>query len=175
MSVSSEKLRHVLQCVWKWSSTYKVRNQKQRFWRGILVFVMGVDQRSYVTSTMRVKTSFLDDKQEQQVKYEWFSALITVRTLRRKTRTNQVALCFWCPVPLSTYRHIVLQTPWNHGLSESLVMTLFVRCTVYWSVLVLKMSGSTTTTTHKSWPSWLCRHILSSPPREEASLWWLEN
>ena len=57
------------------------------------MFLMGDHQSSYVTSTIRVKASFLDDNPEEQVKYEWVSVLITVRT--RRTRANQVALCFW--------------------------------------------------------------------------------
>ena len=53
---------------------------------------------------MCVKASFLDDNLEQQAKYEWFSALITVRT--RKARTNQVAYCFWYALPLRTNRYM---------------------------------------------------------------------
>jgi hypothetical protein len=50
---------------------------------------------------MRTKASLLDDNQEQYAKCECFSDLITVRT--RKTRAKQVALCFWCAVPLLTH------------------------------------------------------------------------
>ena len=53
---------------------------------------------------MRAEASFLDDNQEQQAKCECFSALITVRA--RKARANQVALCFWCAVPLRTRPHM---------------------------------------------------------------------
>jgi hypothetical protein len=64
---------------------------------------MGANQSSYVPSRMCAKASFLDDNQEQQAKCECFSARVTVRT--RKTLTNQVALCFWCAVPLRTCPH----------------------------------------------------------------------
>ena len=127
-------------------------------------------------------------------KYEWFSDLITVRT--RKTRTNQVVYCFWWSLPLCTHRHmyhyrsspscIHLQLYVKGSVhlfsrnretmskisQESLVMSLFVRCTVCYSVLVLRMSGSVVADAHKSCPSWLCRHIPSSPTREETPLRW---
>ena len=141
----------------------------------VVVFFIGEHQSSYVTSTMCVKASFLDDNLEQQAKYEWFSALVTVRT--RKARTNQVAYCFWCALPLRTHRHmyhyrsapscIHLQMHVKGSVrlfsrhretiakisQESLVMPLFVRCTVCYSVLVLRMSGSAAADAHKSWPS----------------------
>ena len=64
---------------------------------------------------------------------------------------------------------VVLQALWNHGenLSESFVTSLFVRCSVWSSVLVLKMSCSTAASPHKSWSSWLCIRNPSSPPRSE--------
>ncbi len=46
------------------------RNQKQRCWRWLLVFLVGTHQSSYATSSMCAKTSFLDDNQEQQAKCE---------------------------------------------------------------------------------------------------------
>ena len=98
-----EELRHVFQRVWKCSSTYSARNEKRRSWQWLLVFLMGAHQSSYVPSRMCAKASFLDNNQEQQAKCECFSARITVRT--RKTHTNQVALCFWCAVPLRTRPH----------------------------------------------------------------------
>ena len=136
------------------------------------MFFIGEHQSSYVTSTMCVKASFLDDNLEQQAKYEWFSALVTVRT--RKARTNQVAYCFWCALPLRTHRHmyhyrsapscIQLQMHVKGSVrlfsrhretiakisQESLVMTVFVRCTVCYSVLALRMSGSAVAASHKS-------------------------
>ena len=136
------------------------------------MFLIGVHQSSYVTSTMCVKASFLDDNLEQQPKYECFSVLITVRT--RKARANQVACCFWCAPPMRTHCHmyhyrsspscIHLQLHVKGSVllfsrhretmvkisQESLVMSLFVRCTVCYSVLVLRMSDSTAATTHKS-------------------------
>ncbi len=139
------------------------------------MFLMGAHQISYVTSRMRVKASFSDDILEQQAKYECFSALITVRT--RKARANQVAYCFWCTLPLRTQRHmhhyrsapscIHLQLHVKGSVhlfsrhresmekisQESLVMPLFVRCTVCYSVLVLRMSGSAAASPHKSWSS----------------------
>ena len=98
-----EEIRHVLQRVWKCSSTYSARNEKQRSWQWFLVFLMGAHQSSYGPSRMCAKASFLDDNQEQQAKCECLSARVTVRT--RKTRTNQVALCFWYTVPLRTHPH----------------------------------------------------------------------
>ena len=50
---------------------------------------------------MRVKTSLLDDNQEQYAKCECFSDLMSVRA--EKTRDKQVAWCFWCAVPLRTH------------------------------------------------------------------------
>ncbi len=55
----------------------RVRNQKQWCWRWLLVFLVGEHQSSYVSSSMCVKTSFLDDNQEQQAKCEFFSVLIS--------------------------------------------------------------------------------------------------
>ena len=146
-----EEVQHILQSVWKYSSTYIVRNEKQRCSRWVFVFLMGVHQFSYVPSRMLPKTSFLDDNQEQQPKCEYFSDLITMRT--REVRVKEGALCFWSTVPLHTDPHtyhrrsarscIHLQLHvkgsvrlfyrlWNHAenLSESFVMSLFVRSTV---------------------------------------------
>ncbi len=85
---------------------------------------------------MRANASFLDDNQEQRAKYECFSVLITVSV--RKTRANQVVCVFGV-----LFR--------NHGenLSESFIMSLFVRSTDWYSVLVLKMSWSVSTGAHK--------------------------
>ncbi len=74
------------------------RNQKQRYLRWILVFLMCEHQRSYIPSRIRVKASLLDDNQEQYTKCECFSDLMSVRA--EKARSRQVALCFWCAVPL---------------------------------------------------------------------------
>ncbi len=96
-----EQVRHVLQSVTKCSSTYNARNQKQRCWRWILVFLMCAHQRSCVSSRMRAKASLLHDNQEQYPKCECFSDLMSVRS--EKARSKQVALCFWCAVPLRTH------------------------------------------------------------------------
>jgi len=77
---------------------------------------------------------------------------------------------------VSTYRYmskdwsVVLHTLWNHGqnLSESFVMSLFVRCTVWSSVLVLNTRCSAAAAGHKSWSSWLCSRNPSPPSRYEA-------
>jgi hypothetical protein len=128
--------------VWKYSSTYIVRNQKQWCWRWILVFLKGVYQSSGVSSRIRVKTSFLDDNQElhTQGKGECFSALMSVSA--EKTRSNQVVLfsppytsshlspqvCTFMYPPPGTCP-VALLTLWNHGenLSESFVKYLFVK------------------------------------------------
>jgi hypothetical protein len=72
---------------------------------------------------------------------------------------------------------VVLHTLWNHGenLSESFVMPLFVRSTVWSSVLVLNMRYPASAAAHKSWPSWLCSRNPSPPPRREAALRCWEN
>ena len=109
---------------------------------------------------------------EQQGKYEWFSVLVTVRT--RKARANQVAYCFWCTLPLCTHPHMSqyrsspscihqqLHVKGSVHLfsrhretmvkisEESMVMSFFVRCTVWYSVLVLRRSDSASTTEYKS-------------------------
>ena len=51
-----------------------------------------------VASRMCVKASLLDVNQEQYVKCECFSDLMSVRA--EKTRVKEVVLCFWCAVPL---------------------------------------------------------------------------
>ena len=111
--------------VWKYSSTYIVRNQKQRCWRWFLVFLMGGHQSSYVSSRIRPKTSFLDDCQKQQDKCECFSVLITVSVvLVLKMRYSAGGgvhkswsswLCIFNPLLLSTakvysnvkYKHLL--------------------------------------------------------------------
>jgi hypothetical protein len=65
------------------------------------VFLMCTHQRSWVSSRMREKASLLDVNQEQYVKCECFSDLMSVRV--EKARAKQVALCFWCSVPLRTH------------------------------------------------------------------------
>ena len=66
------------------------------------MFLMCAHQRSCVSSRMRAKASLLDDvNQEQYAKCECFSDLMSVRA--EKARTKQVALCFWCAVPLRTH------------------------------------------------------------------------
>jgi hypothetical protein len=95
-----EQVRHVLLSVRKYSSTCSARNQKQRYWRWILVFLMCVHQRSCVASRMCAKASLLDVNQEQYAKCECFSDLMSVRA--EKARGEQVPLCFWCAVPLHT-------------------------------------------------------------------------
>ena len=103
----------------------RVRNQKQRFWRWRVVFLMGVHQSSYVTSTIRVKVSFLDDNLEQQAKYEWFSALITVRT--RMSRTNQVVYCSATQYSSWGWVDLQLQLHINPGLLDSVAASPLLR------------------------------------------------
>ncbi len=98
-----EGVRHILQSVWKWSSTYNTRNQKHRCSRWVFVFLMGPHQFSYVSSRILPKASFFYDNQEQQGKCAYFSDFITMRT--RKDRVKQVVLCFWSTVPLRTDPH----------------------------------------------------------------------
>ncbi len=50
---------------------------------------------------MCAKASLFHDNQEQYAKYECFSDLMSVRS--EKARSKQVALCFWCAVPLRTH------------------------------------------------------------------------
>jgi hypothetical protein len=66
---------------------------------------------------------------------------------------------------------VVLHTMWNHreNLWESFVMTLFVRSTVWSSVLVLKMRCSAAIGAYNSWPPWLCNRNPSRSPRFEAA------
>ena len=72
--------------------------RKSDNWRWILVFLKCAHQSSCVTSRMRAKASLLDVNQEQYAKCECFSDLMSVRA--EKARAKQVALCFWCAVPL---------------------------------------------------------------------------
>jgi hypothetical protein len=78
---------------------------------------------------------------------------------------------------MSKDRSVVLHALWNHGenLSESFVMTLFVRCTVFSSVLVLKMRCSVAAAAHKSWSPWLCSRDPSPPTRCETAFRCWEN
>ncbi len=162
------------------------RNQKQECWRWLLVFLVGVYQSSYVPSRMRAKASFLDDNQEQQTKCEWFSVLISERrkgpvqpgyivflvrcsVAHAPSHVSPQVCTFIHPLAVSCQRigPVVLQTLCNHGenLSESFVRSLFLRYTVCFSVLVLKMSCSPDAVVLKSCPSWLCDRNSSSPPR----------
>jgi hypothetical protein len=50
------------------------------------------------------KAPLLDVNQEQYAKCECFSDLMSVRA--EKARAKQVALCFWCAVPLCTHAPI---------------------------------------------------------------------
>ena len=61
---------------------------------------------------------------------------------------------------------LVLHTlqPWWKSLRKSFVIHLFEWSTVWCSLLVLKISYSTTVSTHKSWPFWLWRQNPSPPP-----------
>ena len=77
------------------------RNQKQRYLRWILVFLMCAHQRSCVPSRMCVKASLLDVNKEQNAKCECLSDLISVRA--EKAPAKQAVLCFWCDVPLRTH------------------------------------------------------------------------
>jgi hypothetical protein len=54
-----------------------------------------------VSSRMRAKAPLLHDNLEQDTKCECFSDLMSVRS--EKARAKQVALCFWCDVPLRTH------------------------------------------------------------------------
>ena len=65
------------------------------------MFLMCAHQISCVSSRMREKASLLDVNQEQYAKCECFSDLMSVRA--EKARAKQVALCFWCAVPLRTH------------------------------------------------------------------------
>ncbi len=53
-----------------------------------------------MSSIMCAKASLLDINQEQYANCECFSDLMSVRV--EKARAKQVALCFWCGVPLRT-------------------------------------------------------------------------
>ena len=136
------------------------------------MFLMRAHQRSCVPSRMRAKASLLHDNQEQYAKCEFFSDLMSVRS--EKDREKHVALCCWCAVALRTHPptydrrsapsciHLQLHVKGSVRLfsrhretiakisQESLVMLLFVRCTVCYSVLVLRMSGSAAAVAHKS-------------------------
>jgi hypothetical protein len=50
---------------------------------------------------MCAKASLFDVNQEQYAKCECFSDLMSVRA--EKARAKQVALCFWCAVPMRTH------------------------------------------------------------------------
>ncbi len=65
------------------------------------MFLMCAHQSLCVPSRMCVKTSLLDVNQERYAKCECFSGLMSVRA--EKARAKQVALCFWCAVPLRTH------------------------------------------------------------------------
>jgi hypothetical protein len=150
-------------------------------WLGRCLFgcLMCAQQNFIYVMNMRVKVSFLHDNQVPHPKYQWFCAVISVRL--RKTRANEVPLCFRCAVSLCTHPHMYLQRsatsrihwqlhvkgavscppwtvqPWRKSLRKSFVIHLFERSTVWCSLLVLKMSSSAAAHGHKSWPSWLWR------------------
>ena len=71
-------------------------------------------------SRMMVKTSFLDDNQEQG-KCVFFFDLITMRT--RKSRVKQVPLCFWSIVPVF-FRHCETMTK----ISQNPLSCLYSYC-----------------------------------------------
>jgi hypothetical protein len=137
------------------------------------VFLVGAHQSSYAPSRMRAKASFLDDNQEQQVKCKCFSVLISegrkgpvqpgclvplVRCSVAHSHSHvSTQVCTFIHPPAASCQRIgpvVLQTLCNHdeNLSESFVRSLFVRYTVCFSVLVLKMSCSAAAAELKSWP-----------------------
>jgi hypothetical protein len=132
----------------------------------------------------------LDDNQEpwQQAKCEWFSVLIS-EGRKGPDKPGCIVFLVCCSAAhapshvspeVCTFMHppaaacqrigpVVLQALCNHdeNLLESFVRSLFVRCKVCFSVLVLKMSCSAVAAA-LNWSSWLCSRNPSSPPRYDA-------
>ncbi len=145
-------------------------------WDGVYSCVWCVcSKTSYIPWTIRAKASFLHDNQVPHPKNLCFSVLISVRL--RKTRSNEVSLCFRWDASRHTHPHMYhkrsvlsrIHLPlhvqgevllffmycvtWWKSLRKSFVMHLFERSMVWCSLLVLKMSSSTAAQAHKSWPS----------------------
>ena len=67
---------------------------------------------------------------------------------------------------------VPVEARWTgENLSESVVLSSFLRYMVFSSVLVLKMSSSPPPVPPKSCPSWLCNRNPSSPLHCETPLW----
>jgi hypothetical protein len=141
---------------------------------------------------MRAKASFFHDNQVPHPKYQYFCAVMSARL--RKSRANEVPLCFRCSASLRGHPHMYHQRsvpsrihwqlhvkgavscppytvqPCRKSLRKSFVIHWFERSTVWCWLLVLKMSSSAAAHAHKSWPSWLWRHNPSPPPHFSKSI-----
>ncbi len=170
--------------------------RKSDNWRWILVFLNYDHQSSCVVSRIRAKSSLLDVNQEHYTKRVLFWPHVCED---RKGPNNAGSFVFLVPcsatdAPSHVWSQVcpfihppepvcqrigpvVLHTLWNHGenLSESFVMPLFVRCTVWSSVLVLNMRCPVSADEHKSWSPWLCSRNPSPPPHREATFRCWEN